>query len=281
MLVAANLAEMPGRLYLCSTPIGNLADASPRLAATLADVDLVYAEDTRRSGNLLNALGVSNELRSFFVGNERARSDDLAADLVEGRTVAVITDAGTPSVSDPGAAAVAVARRVGAEVVVVPGPSAVTAAVAGSGMIEGPFVFDGFLARKGRERSDQMAALAVERRPTVVFVTPHRFAADLADLAESLHPGRRVCVARELTKMHEELWWGTLAEARDRWQSQAARGELTLVIEGAPSPIPDPDDAETLGRSYLEQGLSRSQAARRAAAETGVDRRTIYDRLAR
>jgi 16S rRNA (cytidine1402-2'-O)-methyltransferase len=275
----ANLGPMTGLLVLCSTPIGNLGDASPRLAATLAEADLVYAEDTRRARKLLNALGVEATVESFFVGNERRRFDRLGSVLAQGATVALITDAGTPAVSDPGVMAVAAARRVGAEVAVVPGPSAVTAAVAVSGLVAGPFVFAGFLARKGNERSSQLASLATEIRPTVLFLSPHRASADLDALAAAAGDGRQVCVARELTKLHEEVWWGTLEQAALHWSEVAPRGEFTIVVAGAPAPVADPDEGLDLARRYQAEGLSASQAARRAATETGGDRRTIFDAL--
>lgn len=270
---------MPGRLFLCATPIGNLGDASPRLVETLEGVDVVYAEDTRRSAKLMTALGISVPVRSFFVGNEKRRSSELAADLAEDRSVAVLTDAGTPGISDPGAVAVAAARSAGADVFVIPGPSAVTAAVAGSGLVSGPFVFAGFLERKGRGRTDQLAALAADSRPTVLFLSPHRVLADLTDLEAACGPDRQVCVARELTKIHEEFWWGTLAEARDRWETEPGRGEFTVVVAGADAPAADPDRAVELARELVAEGLTPSQAARVAATQTGVHRRQIYDRL--
>lgn len=272
---------MAGRLYLCATPIGNLEDASARLARTLEEADLVYAEDTRRTAKLLSALGVTAELRSFFLGNERRRTADLASDLAAGLDVALVTDAGSPAVSDPGATAVAAARRVGAEVVVVPGASAVTAAVTGSGMVDGRFVFEGFLERKGRERARQLERIAFIDAPSVVFVSPHRAVSDAESLAEACGPQRRVCVARELTKIHEELWWGTLEELTQRWRDTPPRGEITLVVAGADEPAPDTDDAVELARRLVAEGKSASAAAREAAEATGAPRRQIYDRLVR
>lgn len=272
---------MPGRLYLCATPIGNLADASPRLAETLSAADVVYAEDTRHSAKLTSALGISVPLRSFFEGNERRRTADIEADLTAGRSVAVITDAGTPAVSDPGAAAVAAARHVGADVVVVPGPSAVTAAVAGSGMVEGPFVFEGFLVRKGRDRARQLERIAGEQRPTVLFLSPHRAVQDLEGLSAACGREREVCVARELTKMHEELWWGTLSEAVARWEREGPRGEFTVVLAGAPEAAADLANAVQMARGLMADGMSPSRAAREAAAATGAARREIYEELVR
>lgn len=272
---------MTGRLYLCATPIGNLGDASPRLGETLGSVSVIYAEDTRRSGRLLSALGVEAPLRSFFVGNERRRTVDLEADLQAGRDVAVITDAGTPAVSDPGMRAVEAARRVGAEVIVIPGPSAVTAAVAGSGMVEGRFVFQGFLERSGAARTHQLGDIAAETSPSVVFLSPHRVTNDLADLARECGEDREVCVARELTKIHEEFWWGTLGEALARWSEKPARGEFTIVVAGGPPDEPDPESALELAKELIAGGMTPSQAAREAAATTGVPRRRIYDALLR
>lgn len=271
---------MPGRLYICATPIGNLGDASPRLAETLAAVDVIYAEDTRRSGRLLAVLGVEAPLRSFFVGNERKRAPELEDDLRRGSDIAVITDAGMPAVSDPGALAVETARRAGAEVVVIPGPSAVTAAVAGSGMVAGRFVFEGFLSRSGQERGRQLERIAVETDPSVVFLSPHRAVADLTDLAGKCGPDREVCVARELTKLHEELWWGTLAGAAERWSGEA-RGEFTIVVAGQAPVEPDPEAAVDLARRLVAEGAAPSRAAREAAAATGVPRRQIYEELVR
>lgn len=272
---------MPGKLYLCATPIGNLGDASPRLAETLGSVAVVYAEDTRRSGKLLASLGIEVPLRSFFVGNERRRSADMEAELSRDSNVALITDAGMPAVSDPGPLAVAGARRVGAEVVVIPGPSAVTSAVAGSGMVGGRFVFEGFLARAGKERRRQLERIAAEVDPSVVFLSPHRVPADLAALAEACGAERPVCLAREMTKLHEELWWGTLAEAVDRWSAREPRGEFTAVVGGASPPPADPEEAVAVARRLVAEGRTPSQAAREAAATTGVGRRQIYDALVR
>lgn len=272
---------MPGRLFVCATPIGNLADASPRLAETLEAADVVYAEDTRRTSKLLAALGTSARLRSYFAGNEQERTAELERELEAGRDVAVVTDAGAPAVSDPGAAAVRAARRAGSRVIVVPGPSAVTAAVSGSGLVEGPFTFEGFLARKGGERSRQIQHIARHTRPTVLFLSPHRAVADLADLEEVCGERREVCVARELTKLHEELWWGTLGEAVARWDDRPPRGELTVVVAAAAEEPGTLEEAWEMALELMDEGASPSQAAREAAAATGVPRRSIYESLIR
>lgn len=268
---------MTGLLTLCATPIGNLGDAPPRLHEVLEAADVVYAEDTRRSQTLLAAVGVQTPLRSYFAGNEADRASELEERLRSGAQVALLTDAGTPSVADPGVTAVAAARAAGARVSIVPGPSAATAALAVSGLPADRFAFEGFLPRKGDARRARLSALAHEERTAVVFVSPHRLEADLSDLAEAAGADRSVCVCRELTKLHEEVWWGTLGEAAAQWVEP--RGEFTLVIAGAESPEPSLDEAVALARTLVEDGLSPSAAARRAASLTGAARRQIYDRM--
>lgn len=269
---------MRGRLILCATPIGNLGDAPPRLGEAIAGADLVFAEDTRRSGVLLEALGVKSRLRSFFVGNERSRIGEIEEALAAGGTVVLLTDAGTPAVSDPGASAVAAARRVGAEVSVVPGPSAVTSALAVAGMGGDRFRFEGFLPRKGRLRRERLALIAGADVPVVVFSSPHRLAADLADLAAAVGSSREVCVARELTKLHEEVWWGSLEEALRRWTETPPRGEFTLVVGPAEqSDGPSPLEAAEAVRTLVEAGARTAEAVRTVARLTGVSRRELYE----
>ncbi len=270
---------MPGRLILCATPIGNLGDAPPRLGEVVAAADVVYAEDTRRTATLLDALGVKAGLRSWFTGNERARAGELEQALTAGQTVVLLTDAGTPSVSDPGASAVAAARRAGAEVSVVPGPSAVTAAVAVAGMGGDRFCFEGFLPRKGAARYRRLAVLASADVPVVIFASPHRLVHDLADLVEACGPDREICVARELTKLHEEVWWGSLAEARRRWTEIPPRGEFTLVLSPATGDEEAPSLAEATAavRALVEAGARTGDAVRVVAGLAGVSRRDLYE----
>lgn len=269
---------MPGRLILCATPIGNLGDASPRLASSLKEADLILAEDTRRSAVLMNALGVERPLRSYFAGNEARRSDELERALASGQTVALITDAGTPAISDPGMSAVAAARRVGSAVSVVPGPSALTAAVAVSGLPSERFVFEGFLPRKGRERRTRLEALKTEARTAVLFVSPHHLVEDLEDLA---HVGldRPICVARELTKVFEEIQWTVVGEALTEWRNRAPQGEFTLVLGGAPATVFDLDHAASIVMHEIEAGGTISGVVRKVADETGVSRRMLYDEV--
>lgn len=268
---------MTGRLVVCATPIGNLGDISERLAATLTEADAVYAEDTRRTGVLLNHIGASPEIRSFFVGNEGVRSTEIADRIASGQTVALVTDAGTPALADPGVLAVRAARRVGGVVSVIPGPSAVTSALAVSGFGGDRFAFEGFLPRKGGDRRARLQAMAREDRPVVWFSSPRRVLADLADLAEFAGGSREICVARELTKQFEEVWWGTLDAALAKWGETDPRGEFTLVLEKGETPAPSLDDATDAARQLMTGGLSRSDAARTVARETGLPRRSIYD----
>lgn len=273
---------MPGILFLCATPIGNLDDASPRLASTLDGCDVVFCEDTRRTAQLLRRLGVSAPLRSYFAGNEADRAVELSARIAAGDTVGLVTDAGMPGVSDPGYSAVRAALDAGGRVSVVPGPSAVTAALAASGIPAERFVFEGFLPRRGRERRDRLEALAAEERAVVVFSAKTRLATDLTDLAEALGGDRQVAVGRELTKLHEEVWRGTLATATQRWPAgQRALGEFTLVVAGAapeqsdPGVLLDEVDREEAG------GASRSDAVRTVAARHDVSRRELYQAVIR
>lgn len=270
-----------GVLILCATPIGNLADMSQRLMDTLRTADVVFAEDTRRSRVLMDAAGASAPMRSYFAGNEQARGQELADRLRAGETVALVTDAGMPAISDPGLSAVRVAVEVGAQVTAVPGPSAATMAVALSGLPSDRFVFEGFLPRKGADRKRRLAGLAGEERTAVLFVAPSRLEADLAALAGVLGHDRPLAVTRELTKLHEEVWRGTLGEAVDEWSEREARGEFTVVIGGAVPVPPTLEEAVLMARRFVADGLSRADAARRAAEETGVAKRLIYEELHR
>lgn len=266
---------MPGTLYVCSTPIGNLGDISERLKSTLAAVDVVFAEDTRRTGKLLGVIGVSVPLRSYFVGNEAERAEELAERLAAGEKVALLSDAGTPSVADPGLSAVRVALGVGAVVTPIPGPSAVTAALAVADVPTERFVFEGFLPRKGRERAVRIGEIATEPRTTVFFTTGNRIGKDLTDLAARCDPRRRLVVARELTKLHEEIWRGMLEEAVSHWTD--GRGEFTVVLEpAAPEAAVSLEDATAIVRSRIEQGVSMKDAVREVADSLGLRKRELY-----
>jgi 16S rRNA (cytidine1402-2'-O)-methyltransferase len=267
-----------GRLIVCATPIGNLGDISERLRNTLASADVVYAEDTRRTARLLSHLVISTRLVSLFAGNEAARTTQVLEAVKRGETVVLVSDAGMPTVSDPGAAAVRAVREAGLAVGVVPGPSAVTTALALSGFGGDRFVFEGFLPRRGVVRSQRLEALAGEQRPVVVFASPKRLAADLADLREACGGNRKVAVTRELTKLYEECWVGSLDEASDKY-SDETKGEVTLVLGPGDREAPSLEEAVERARSLVTSGVSVREAARCVAGETGVSRRDVYETL--
>jgi 16S rRNA (cytidine1402-2'-O)-methyltransferase len=268
-----------GSLVLVGTPIGNLGDLAPRAIDALAGADAVCCEDTRRTGKLLAHAGV--ERRPLIVVNEHTEDREiprLLARLARGERVALVSDAGMPGISDPGERLVAAAVASGHPVEVVPGPSAALAALVVSGLPAGRFVFEGFLPRKGSGRAERLAAVAAERRTTVLYEAPHRLARTLAHLADACGPTRRVVVARELTKLHEEVWRGTLAEARDWAGDREPPGEMVLVLAGAPAAAP-PSDAEVVAalEAELAAGATARDAARSVAARLDVPRRRVYD----
>lgn len=267
-----------GRLVVCATPIGNLGDISERLRNTLSSADVVYAEDTRRTAKLLSHLAISVPVFSLFAGNEMSRIDRLVEAVAAGEKVVLVSDAGMPTVSDPGAAVVRAVRDAGLNVSVVPGPSAVTTALALSGFGGDRFSFEGFLPRKGRERSERLESVAAERRAVVVFASPNRVAADLADLTSVCGGDRHVAVARELTKLHEECWVGPLVESVERWSGDV-KGEVTLVLAPASAPEPSLEEAVERARNLVAAGWTVRESARNVAAESGVSRREVYEAL--
>ena len=273
---------MTGRLVLAAAPIGRPEDASARLRAALADAPVIAAEDTRRLRRLAGDLGVELTARvvSYYEGNEKARADELLGELLSGRDVLVITDAGMPGVSDPGYRLVRAAIDEGVPVSVLPGPSAVTAALAVSGLPTDRFCFEGFPPRRPGERARRLAALAGEPRTMVFFESPRRLAATLAAMAEALGAERRAAVCRELTKIHEEVRRGTLEELAG-WAASGVRGEITLVVEGAQE-VPrgaDWDTGELVRRvrAREEAGERRKEAIAAVAADAGVPKRTVFD----
>ncbi len=264
----------PGRLVVIATPIGNLGDLSPRAAAALGSADVVCCEDTRRSRKLFSALGVPTpQLISVHKDNEVARCREVLGFVADGETVALVTDAGTPAVSDPGRLLVEAAAAAGVDVESIPGPSAVTTALAASGFAADRFVFEGFLPRKGTERRERLAAIAAEERTVVLYESPNRVAQTLRDLA----PYRLVVVARELTKIHEEYWRGTAAAAAARFEDNA-RGEFVVVVEGVPAGTPEvtDDEIEAALRAALAAGASVRTAADQVGADVAVPRNRAY-----
>ncbi len=271
---------MSGLLLLAATPIGDVADASPRLAAALRDADVVAAEDTRRLARLTGALGVepTGRVVSYHEHNESRRTADLLDALVGGATVLVVTDAGMPSVSDPGYRLVAAAVDAGVRVSAVPGPSAVLTALAVSGLPVDRFCFEGFLPRKAGERARALAALAGERRTLVFFEAPHRLAVTVAAMAEAFGAARRAAVCRELTKTYEEVVRGSLAELSTWAGAGEVRGEITVVVEGAGEPAAASVDElveQVLQRSG--EGLRLKDAVAEVASAHGTSKRELYD----
>lgn len=268
----------PGALVLVGTPIGNRGDLSPRAVEALAGASLICCEDTRRTGRLLQHAGIHAErLRTVNDHTEVRAIADVLQRIAAGERVAVVTDAGMPGISDPGERLVRAAVAAGCVVEVVPGPSAVIAGLVTSGLPTGRFVFEGFLPRKGAARNERLAALAREERTTVLYEAPHRVARTLTDLAEACGGDRRIAIARELTKLHEEVWRGTLDEAVVWANDDAPRGELVLTLAGA-APAAEPGDAEveTAVREALASGASARDAATEAASTLGVARKRAY-----
>jgi 16S rRNA (cytidine1402-2'-O)-methyltransferase len=268
-----------GTLYVVATPLGNLNDLSPRAAEVLRQTPVVAAEDTRRTRGLLSHLGASPTLLSFHAHSGERRVDTLLEILKEGRDLALVTDAGTPGVSDPGTDLVAAALEAGIVVVPIPGPSAPATALSAAGLPADRYLFLGFIPRKGTERSRLLTRAAAEEWSVVLFEAPTRLVALLRDLAASAGPGRLALVARELTKLHEELRRGTLAELADYYSMNPPRGELTIVVEGTGTPAAPPDrtaDAVEEATALLAEGLSRREVARRIAETTGISRNDAY-----
>ncbi|MEA2901474.1 MAG: rRNA (cytidine1402-2-O)-methyltransferase [Actinomycetota bacterium] len=269
-----------GVLVLVGTPIGNLGDLSPRAVEVLRTADVIACEDTRRTRQLLTAAGVPARGRLIAVHdhNEAAQVGGVLARLAAGEQVAVVTDAGMPGISDPGERLVAAAVAAGHRVDVVPGPSAAVAALVVSGLPTGRWCFEGFLPRKGRDRSRRLAELATERRTSVLFESPRRVQATVADLAEAVGGERRVAIARELTKKFEDVWRGTLAEAVGHLAETEPLGEFVLVIDGAPDREPATEaDVDDALRVRLASGMPKRDAVAEVAAELAVPKRQVYD----
>ena len=273
------MAAAQGRIDVVATPIGNLADLSPRARDSLATASVVAAEDTRHTGTLLQALGLSRPLVSLHEYNERQRIDELLARLGRGETIALVSDAGTPLVSDPGYALISAALAAGHAVRCVPGPSAVLAALSIAGLPTDRFCFEGFLPAKGGARRERCRRLATESRTMVFFEAPHRIVDTLTDLAETCGPDRRAAVCRELSKTFETVYRGTLAELLDIAGKDAnfARGEITLVLEGAPEADDAPDEAFVRrALELLKAELPPSRAAAVVAQLTGRRKSDLY-----
>jgi len=270
---------IPGALVLVATPIGNLGDLTPRAIEVLRTADVIAAEDTRRTRALLTHAGVAaaGRLRAVHAHNEHARATAIVEEIRGGARVAFVTDAGMPGISDPGARLVRVCVDAGVPVEIVPGPSAVLTGLVLSGLPTERFVFEGFLPRKGAARAERLGEIAHETRTVVLFEAPNRVRETLADLVEACGATRRVAIARELTKLHEEVWRGTAGDAVAHVETVEPRGEHVIVVGPAPEVAPPTDDElATEARALVEQGLPTRAAADELAARWKVSRRRAY-----
>jgi 16S rRNA (cytidine1402-2'-O)-methyltransferase len=273
------MAASTGRLYLVGTPIGNLGDMTDRARETLASVDVVAAEDTRRTGRLLARFGIGARMLSLFEGNERARTPEVLELLRGGESVAVVSDAGMPGLSDPGFRLVRACVDEGIDVRVVPGPSAAVTALVVSGLPTDRFSFEGFLPRRVGERRSRLEALSTDPRTVVLFESPRRLARTLVEV-QGILGDRRVAVVRELTKLHEEVLRGQASEVRELLEGRDVKGEIVLVIEGATEePAKDADLAVKEARALVSAGLKPRAAAAEVARRRGVSANRVYAAL--
>ena len=267
---------MPGVLYIVGTPIGNLEDMTFRAVRVLGEVDTIAAEDTRSARRLLSHFEIATpRLQSLFEGNEATRTHALVEELAAGHRVAVISEAGMPCVSDPGQRLVEAARLAGIRVEVVPGPAACMAAVAGSGLPTDAFLFVGFLPREQGARQERLGQLRGQQASIVIYESPERVAATLADIAAAFGAERPCVLARELTKVHEEWISGGAAQLAEQFRRASPRGECTLVVAGADGELPQ-IDIEAQVRSLLQEGLGPKDVAARLVVKTGKPRRQLY-----
>ena len=274
-------APMPGILYLVATPIGNLEDITFRALRILKEVDLVAAEDTRHSRKLFNHFDITTPLTSYFEHNEAQKGEHLLAQLKAGKSVALISDAGTPAISDPGFLLVRRCRDEGIAVLAVPGPSAAIAALAVSGLPTERFAFEGFLPARSKARREALQMLRTEPRTTIFYEAPHRLLATLREIVLEMGAQREVAVARELTKLHEELFRGTAAAAVDHFSAGRVRGEIVLLVApaaaGAAEPAPG-DTVEAALQALRDEGLPLRQAVKQVAKKFGLPGDEVYRR---
>lgn len=273
---------MAGTLYLVATPIGNLGDFSPRAAETLETVDFIAAEDTRVTVKLLNHLGIKKPMVSYYRHNADTRGDELVDRLLAGESCALVTDAGTPAISDPGEELVAQCAAKDIPVVAIPGACAFVNALAVSGLPTGRFTFEGFLAMNKKNRKAHLESLKHEERTMVFHEAPHKLRATLDDLSAAFGPDRRVALCRELTKLHEEVRRTTLGEAARHYAENPPKGEFVLVIEGAPPKAQEEytlEDGLAMVTKLQEQGMSARDAVKEAAGVCNLSRKALYDRV--
>ena len=273
-----------GVLYLVATPIGNLSDLSERAIKVLSEVDFIAAEDTRNSMRLLTHLGISKPMVSYFEHNKRERGEQIAERLQNGESCALITDAGTPAISDPGEDMVALCAERDIPVSSIPGPVASIVALTLSGLPTGRFTFEGFLSVNKAERRQRLSELALERRTMLFHEAPHKLQATLNDLCTAFGEHRRIAICRELTKLNEEVLRTTLADAVAHYETQAPRGEYVLVVEGASDAPTSANfwadmDIPTHVAYYMERGKSKMDAIKQTAKDRGVPKNDVYQQM--
>ncbi|MBR8834866.1 MAG: 16S rRNA (cytidine(1402)-2'-O)-methyltransferase [Stigonema ocellatum SAG 48.90 = DSM 106950] len=268
----------PGTLYVVGTPIGNLEDMTFRGVRILQTVDLIAAEDTRHTGKLLQHFQIKTNQVSYHDHNRSSRIPELLEQLSNGKAIALVTDAGMPGISDPGYELVKVCVEAGIPVVPIPGASAVITALSAAGLPTDRFVFEGFLPAKGQQRQEHLELLKTESRTLIFYESPHRLRDTLQDLAEIFGNERQIVVSRELTKLYEEFWRGTMAEAISLYSQREPQGEYTLVVAGNPSELPQlsEDELKAELEKLMSEGISRSQASRQLAKVTSLNRRQLY-----
>lgn len=272
---------MSGKLFVVGTPIGNLGDISPRALRTLEECDFIAAEDTRVTLKLLNHFEIKKPMISYFEHNRRQKGEVITERILSGENCAIVTDAGMPAVSDPGEDLVALCHEKGIPVSVVPGPSAFVAAIALSGLSVGRFTFEGFLSVSKVSRREHLEEVKREKRTMVFYEAPHKLSATLNDMY-SCFGDRQIAIVREITKIHEEVIRTTLKEASEKYSEESLKGEIVLVIEGykeQEKDLPTLEDAIIKAKSYIEEGMSASFAAKQAAKYTGIKKGDIYKAL--
>ena len=268
----------PGILYIVGTPIGNLEDMTFRAVRILQAVDVIAAEDTRHTGKLLHHFQITTPQTSYHEHNQQRRIPELIEQLHQGKAIALVTDAGMPGISDPGYELVKACIEAGITVVPIPGPSAAITALSAAGLPTDKFVFEGFLPAKGQERKQRLDAIASLTQTLILYEAPHRLRQTLQDLAAVLGENRQIVLARELTKLHEEFWRGSITDAIAHYTSREPQGEFTLLIAGVSLEKPRLSEATIKAelQNLLDQGLSRSEASRQLAQLTSLSRRHIY-----
>ena len=273
---------MSGILYVTGTPIGNLSDLSPRAAQTLESVDFIAAEDTRVTLKLLNHLGIKKPMVSYFEHNKRERGEIICRRIEQGESCAIVTDAGMPCISDPGEDLIKLCAERGIKTVVVPGPSAVIAALAVSGLETGRFCFEGFLSVNKKSRGEHLRSLQNERRTMIFYEAPHKLPATLRDLLDAFGE-RKLSIVREITKLHEEIIRTTTSFAAEHYADGSIKGEIVLVLEGKKQEEPEESytlaDAVGIAKGLIAEGVKTTDAAKQAAAVTGCKKNEIYKEL--